>query len=46
MNTEEPTVPGIYIGYAAAYAVAMNILLALLAVLLFWNREVGRQMAT
>lgn len=46
VNTEEPTVPGIYIGYAAAYAVAMNILLALLAVLLFWNREVGKQMAT
>lgn len=44
VNTGEPTVPGIYVAWAAAYAVAMNVLLGLLAVLLFWNREVGRQM--
>ena len=43
VNTEEPTVPAIYVGYAAAYAVCLNIFLALLAILLFWNREVGKQ---
>jgi hypothetical protein len=36
-------VPGSYVLYAAAYVLVMNILLILLAVLLFWNREVGKQ---
>ncbi len=44
VNTEEPTVPGLYVGYAAAYVIAMNALLTLLAILLFWNREAGKQL--
>ncbi|MDY0176482.1 MAG: ABC transporter permease subunit [Lentisphaeria bacterium] len=36
-------VPYSYVLYGAAYSVAMNIMLILLAVLLFWNREVGKQ---
>jgi len=36
-------VPTIYVLYGAAYVVVMNILLMLIAVLLFWNREVGKQ---
>ena len=44
VNTKEPTVPGIYILYGAAYALIMNVLLSLLAILLFWNRETGVQM--
>jgi len=44
VNTEEPTVPGEYVAYAAAYVVAMNALLTLLAILLFWNREAGKQL--
>ncbi len=44
VNTEEPTVPGVYVGYAAAYVLAMNALLTLLAILLFWNREAGKQL--
>ena len=43
VHTEEPTIPGIYLGYGACYAVTMNILLTLLAILLFWNREAGKQ---
>ena len=44
VNTKEPTVPGIYIVYGFAYALIMNVLLSLLAILLFWNRETGVQM--
>ncbi len=36
-------VPTVYVLYGAAYVVVMNILLMLIAVLLFWNREVGKQ---
>ncbi|MBP5300289.1 MAG: ABC transporter permease [Victivallales bacterium] len=44
VNTKEPTVPGIYLVYGLAYAIVMNVLLTLLAILLFWNRETGVQM--
>ncbi|MBQ4479789.1 MAG: ABC transporter permease [Victivallales bacterium] len=44
VNTKEPTVPGIYVAYGAIYALVMNVLLSLLAILLFWNRETGVQM--
>ncbi len=37
-------VPGRYVIYGAAYVLVMNVLLMLIAVLLFWNREVGKQM--
>ena len=30
-------------GYSIAYVIAMNALLTLLAILLFWNREAGKQ---
>lgn len=44
VNTKEPTVPGVYLIYGLAYALIMNVLLSLLAILLFWNRETGVQM--
>ena len=43
VNTNEATVPARYVGYAAAYATILNLFLVLLAILLFWNREAGRQ---
>lgn len=39
-------VPYSYVLYGAAYSIVMNIMLILLAILLFWNREVGRQIIT
>lgn len=39
------TVPEIYVVWAALYTLALNLLLVLLAVLLFWNREVGTQIS-
>jgi len=44
VNTKEPTVPGIYVLYGVIYAIIMNVLLTLFAILLFWNRETGVQM--
>ncbi len=44
VHTDEPTVPVIYVAYGTAYAVIMNVMLTLLAILLFWNREAGKQL--
>jgi len=40
------TVPVNYILYGAAYTIVMNIMLMLLAIILFWEREVGKQIIT
>lgn len=39
-------IPAAYVVYGAAYVVVMNALLMLLAVALFWEREVGKQIIT
>ena len=40
------TVPTSYVLYGAAYSIVMNIMLMLLAIILFWEREVGKQIIT
>ena len=44
VNNREASVPPVYMGYSIAYVLAMNVMLTLLAILLFWGREAGRQM--
>ncbi len=40
------TIPSSYVLYGAAYSVVMNIMLMLLAIILFWDREIGKQIIT
>ena len=44
VNPQNPTSPSAYVVYASLYTLALNALLVLLAILLFSNREVGKQM--
>lgn len=43
VHNREASLPPVYMGYSIAYVIAMNALLTLLAILLFWNREAGKQ---
>lgn len=43
VNNREAGIPRIYMGYSVAYVLCMNAMLTLLAILLFWNREAGKQ---
>ncbi len=40
------TVPYRYVLYGAAYSIVMNIMLMLIAIILFWEREIGKQIIT
>lgn len=43
VHNNRASVPGVYMGYSIAYVLAMNAMLTILAILLFWNREAGKQ---
>ena len=43
VHNREASLPPVYMGYSILYVIAMNVLLTLLAILLFWNREAGTQ---
>ena len=40
------TIPSSYVFYGAAYSIVMNIMLMLMAIILFWEREIGKQIIT
>ncbi len=43
VHNREASLPPVYMGYSIAYVICMNVMLTLLAILLFWSREAGKQ---